>query len=130
VEFNSIKSVYELLKINQSTYWEKHYDFGKTCHRKLSGIGVTSIQNVLSNTFVPILSAYSKHINSEYYLAKAVKVLESIPAENNHIIRKWVQQGIIPNNSFESQGLIELSNSYCYKKKCLNCSLGADVLLN
>jgi hypothetical protein len=130
VEFNSIKNITEFLKVKQSVYWEKHYDFGKTCNMKLSGLGLTSIRNILSNTFVPILSAYSKHINSEYYLAKAVKVLEVVPAESNHIIHEWIKQGIKPNNSFESQGLIELSNSYCYKKKCLNCSIGADVLLN
>jgi len=129
VEFNSIKNIIELLKINQSPYWEKHYDFGKKCNKRLSGLGVTSIQNILSNTFVPVLAAYSKQVNSENYLLKAVKVLEAIPAENNHIIRNWIQQGIKPKNSFESQGLIELSNSYCYKKKCLNCSLGAAIMV-
>ena len=130
VEYNSIDNIMELLKIRQSTYWEKHYDFGKKCKKGLSGLGISSIHNILSNTFIPILSAYSKIVNSEYYMTKAVKILEAIPAENNHIIRNWIKQGIIPENSFESQGLIELSNSFCYKKKCLNCSLGTDVLLN
>jgi hypothetical protein len=120
----------ELLKIKQSAYWEKHYDFGKKCKRRLSGLGISSIYNILSNTFVPVLSAYSKNMNNELFMAKAVKILEAIPTENNHIVRKWIKQDIIPKNSFESQGLIELSNSFCYKKKCLNCSLGTNILLN
>jgi hypothetical protein len=129
VEFNSIKNIKELIKVKQSPYWEEHYDFGKKGNRKLSGLGISSINNVLSNTIVPVLTAYSKNVSNEHYLVKAVKVLEAVPAENNHIIRKWVKQGIKPINAFESQGLIELSNSYCCKKKCLNCSLGTDVLL-
>jgi hypothetical protein len=130
VEFNSLTHLMELLKIRQSAYWEKHYDFGKKCKRGLSGLGISSIHNILSNTFVPVLSAYSKNMNNELFMAKAVRILEAMPAENNHIIRKWAKKDIIPKNAFESQGLIELSNSFCYKKKCLNCSLGTDILLH
>jgi hypothetical protein len=120
----------DLLKIKQSEYWTEHYDFGKKCKKRLSGIGTGSIQNILANTFVPVLAAYAKSVNNDHYLTKAIKILDAIPSENNHITRKWKQIGLKPTNSFESQGLIELSNSYCYKKKCLNCNIGTEILLN
>jgi hypothetical protein len=126
----SVKDIMNLFKIKQSSYWQHHYDFGKRSKQKLSGIGKDSIQNVLINTYVPILSAYARNLKNLYYLSKANKILESIPPENNHIIRNWTKMGIQPLSSFESQGLIELSNSYCNKKKCLNCNIGTDILLN
>jgi len=130
VEYNSIKSIMNLLKIKQSEYWIEHYDFGKKCKKRLSGIGTGSIRNILTNSFVPVLSAYAKSVNNENYMTKAIDILEAIPSENNHITRKWLHIGLKPINSFESQGLIELSNSYCCKKKCLNCNIGTEILLN
>jgi len=130
VEFRSIKKIVEILKTRQTAYWIEHYDFGKKYNKRLSGLGISSIRNILTNTFVPLLSAYAKHMNNDQYIARAVKILEAIPPENNQIIRTWIQKGIKPFNSFESQGLIELSNSYCYKKKCLNCNIGTDILMN
>jgi hypothetical protein len=129
IEFDSVKKTIELLKIKQSAYWLEHYDFGRKYKKQISGLGVSSIRNILTNTFVPILTAYAKHINNDHYLFKAIKILEAIPAENNHILNNWMKRGIKPFNSFESQGLIELSNSYCCKKKCLICTIGTDILL-
>ncbi|MGD9328197.1 MAG: DUF2851 family protein [Cyclobacteriaceae bacterium] len=126
----SVKEIMNRFNIKQGVYWQHHYDFGKRSKQKLSGIGRDSVYNILINSFVPILTAYGRNIKDHNYLAKAHKFLEVIPPENNHIIRKWVKIGIHPVSSFESQGLIELSNSYCNKKKCLNCNIGTDILLN
>jgi hypothetical protein len=130
IESQSVKDIMDQFNIKQSVYWQHHYDFGKRSKQKLSGIGRDSIYNILINTYVPVLSAYAKSMKDQVFLAKAKEFLESIPPENNHIIRKWVKMGIQPISSFESQGLIELSNSYCNKKKCLNCNIGTDILLN
>ncbi len=126
----SIKDIINHFNIKQNVYWQHHYDFGKRSKQKLSGIGKDSIYNVIINTYVPVLTAYAKNIEDQSYLMRAQEFLGSIPPENNHIIRKWTKIAIQPLNSFESQGLIELSNSYCNKKKCLNCTIGTDILLN
>jgi hypothetical protein len=126
----SVKDIMNHFNVKQSLYWQHHYDFGKRSRRKLSGIGRDSIYNLLINTYVPVLAAYAKSIKDQSYLAKANEFLESTPPEKNHIIRKWVKMGILPMSAFETQGLIELSNSYCNKKKCLNCNIGTDILLN
>ena len=130
LEFHSIRKVTGLLKVRQSSYWLEHYDFGKRYNKRLSGLGISSARNILTNTFVPILCAYAKQINDEQYISKAVRILETLPPENNQIIRTWMKKGIRPVNSFESQGLIEMSKTYCYKKKCLNCNIGTDILMH
>lgn len=130
INYSSIKNVSQILTVTQSKYWEQHYDFGKKYNKKVSGLGIQSIHNILTNSFVPILSAYAKKIDQERYLQKAVDILQSLPPEDNHIIRDWHKVGVKPLNAFESQGLIHLSNSYCCKKKCLNCKIGTEILLN
>jgi len=129
-EFNSLEPVMNFLRIKQSLYWQHHYDLGKRCSGKLAGLGIESIRNILINTFVPVLTAYSRSLNNEAYFEKAVEILGSIPPEQNHIVRDWAAIGIHPSNSCESQGLIELSNVYCNKKKCLNCDIGREILVS
>ena len=46
----------------------------------------------------------------------------------NSIIKKWEELGVKSNNSLESQALIELKTNYCSEKKCLNCSIGSEIL--
>jgi hypothetical protein len=66
--------------------------------------------------------------NNEKYFESVFSILETIPAENNNIIKKWNKVGIIPDNAYQSQALIELYNEFCCKKKCLNCQIGTKIL--
>lgn len=129
ISISSLKSTRVQLMCVQSKYWQKHYDFGKPSKKQVSGMGKNSADNVIINTFIPVLAAYSKYTDHSKYMDRAVELLEELPAENNSITRIWKKMGVFPANAFDSQGLIELSNSYCYKKRCLNCNIGADLLL-
>ncbi len=113
----------------QSDYWTRHYDFGKPSKRLLKGMGLMSRLSLLINTFVPVLYAYSHYTDDHRYADKAIRILESQPAEKNDPVRKWETLGIKPVNAAESQGLIELYGQYCYKKQCLNCNIGTELLL-
>jgi hypothetical protein len=130
VDFSSVEKIIDLLSVRQRAYWLSHYDFGRKSNDRLNGLGKDSIQNILINTFATILTAYSRQLGHEKYLRKAIQILESLPPEDNHIIRKWKDKHVIPVNAMQSQGLIELSNEYCYKKKCLNCEIGTQILTN
>ena len=47
-----------------------------------------------------------------------------VAAEKNHIMEGFAQCGITTRNAFDSQALIELKNSYCDQKRCLDCAIG------
>jgi hypothetical protein len=64
----------------------------------------------------------------QQYIDMALGLLESIPAEKNNIIDFWATLKIKSDSAYRSQGLIELRNSFCNQKKCLNCSVGIDLL--
>jgi hypothetical protein len=51
-----------------------------------------------------------------------------VPAENNRILRSWLALGIDVKNAFTSQALIQLFNSYCVPRRCLDCAIGASLL--
>lgn len=126
--FNDAKLLGKTLKLEPSAYWKSHYNFGKHSAKKLNGMGKSSIENLLINTAVPLLAAYSQYTNESKYMDKALSILESINPEKNKITRMWEKLEVSINNSFESQALIELHNNYCLKKKCLSCKIGAGLI--
>ncbi len=130
-DFSSYQELCNALKVQQSDYWQNHYQFGVPISKtgtKKSKLGKSSIENIIINTVVPLLVAYSKAKDEEWYLEKAVESLQQIPAENNKIIRLWQDLGTEVKTAFDAQALIELYNSFCMPKKCLSCNIGVAII--
>lgn len=116
------------LAVVQSDYWQKHYDFGKPAKRTHNGISKNGVENIMINTGAALLVAYGKSIDQPEYIDKGISLLSEIPAEENHIITMWKGLGIKVKSAFDSQGLIELYNGFCSKKRCINCNIGMQLL--
>lgn len=70
---------------------------------------------------IPLQFSYN-----QYYCKPSTHILEKLKdtkAEENKIIRSWKKLGIKVLNSYESQALVELTNTMCKKNKCLICPL-------
>ncbi len=115
-------------KINVSPYWQYHYSFNSTSTGPTPQFGKSSFENIVINTIVPLLVAYSKVKDSDIYIAKAITLLENISAERNNIISIWAELGLPIKSAFDSQGSIELYNKFCRLKKCLSCKIGVSIL--
>lgn len=129
--FVDVQSVIELkkrLRSIQSAYWLRHYNFGIESKKDIGSIGVSSIENILINTIASLLFAYGIHRDQEDLRDKAMELLTTVNPEKNTIIKKWTALGLKINSSFDSQALIELYTTYCVKKRCLNCSIGAEII--
>ena len=122
--------IYIDLKVDQSFYWKHNYDFGMPSKRTLSGLGKSSISNIVINTFVPLLVAYGRFTDQSIFRERALALLEGIAPENNRIVRYWKNAGLEVRDSADTQGVIELYNRFCYKKQCLNCNIGTAIMLN
>ncbi len=116
------------VRVPVSDYWRTHHDFGKESQRLGIKIGKGSIENIVINTFVPVLVAYSRYLDDKSFMDHAIALLENTKAENNHIIRKWESKGIKSNSAYDSQALIMQYNELCKKKKCVHCSIGISLL--
>jgi hypothetical protein len=131
-DFSSYQELHNALKVQQSDYWQSHYQLGVTVSgisgTKKCTLGNTSIKNIIINTAVPLLVAYTKAKDEEVYQDKALDLLEKLPAESNKITRLWEDIGIEVKTAFDAQALIELYNSFCSPKKCLSCNIGVAII--
>ncbi len=125
---DSIGVIRKILGIQQSAYWLSHYQFGKQSKEQVSSFGEMSEDNVIVNTIVPILVAYSKSKDDQLYMDRAIDILQHIKTEDNSITRKWLGAGLKCKSAFDSQGLLELNNNFCVRRRCLECTIGASLI--
>ena len=127
-ECENVTSLLQLFTVPPSYYWLNHYQFTKKSKNEEHALGKPSIENIIINTVVPVWVAYGKLSDEQSYIDRAVQVLQQLPAEENKITRAWKNVGMTTQTSFDSQALIELYNSFCQQKSCLNCAIGASLM--
>lgn len=127
MEAERFEQLVNVFLVSPSSYWQRHYQFGRPA-RDVSAMGRGSIYNLIINTAVPLLVAYSKQHDEQVYMDRALGFLHRIPSELNHIIAQWTALDVPVKSAFDSQSLIELYNSFCLKRRCLDCNIGAALL--
>ncbi|RZK21094.1 MAG: DUF2851 family protein [Pedobacter sp.] len=121
-----LRGLFENLPVND--YWKTHYHFKKETDGVSTQIGKTSVDNILLNTVAVFLFAYGKHTGTQFYINRAIKLLENLPAEQNAITDKFTSANVKMDNAFASQGILQLKKQYCDQKKCLSCGIGIKIL--
>jgi hypothetical protein len=125
---SDLTALSDWLKVGQSEFWTNHYSFKRRKKETVWSMGKSSIENVAINTLIPLLVAYGKSRDEHSYVERAEALLQQVSAEENRITRIWSDAGWEVKNAFDSQALIQLFNSYCTPRQCLNCSIGAALL--
>ncbi|MFB6454457.1 DUF2851 family protein [Chitinophaga sp. Hz27] len=126
-EATSIDDLRQLLFVQPSPYWETHYRFDQeveTAH----GMGEQALNSLIINMVLPLRFFYGSRKGSLYLQQQSLEWLLSMPAEDNRIILKWKQSGIMPANALASQGLLHLKKYYCDEMRCLHCMIGVKLL--
>lgn len=124
----NVKEIENMFEIKISNYWLTHYLFDKPSKRKKKSFGRAAVHLLIVNTIVPFLFLYGKLKGEDPYTEKSLQLLEELKPENNNIIDKWKTLGFNPGSAYQTQALLELKNSYCKHKKCMNCAIGNAVL--
>ncbi|MEA3505591.1 MAG: DUF2851 family protein [Bacteroidota bacterium] len=128
LEFSTANELRSMFLVKASEYWNNHYTFDKASEKKEKYLGDNAIDLIIINTVAPYIFHYGQVKDNAFYKEKVPELLNSIPAENNNIIRKWNKIGIKTNSAFQSQALIELKKNYCTPKKCLSCPIGKQII--
>lgn len=129
IEKSSVIDIMPLFDVRAGHYWETHYNFGEATEKDTKKkLGKTSIQNIIINTIAPIKFLYASRQSTEAEQERALKLLDELPAENNHIIDIWNNNSWQPANASQSQAQIQLYNNYCSKKRCLDCAIGLNIV--
>lgn len=128
LEAEGEKEMRALFKVELSGYWTKHYTFGKPNERATATLSRSSIDIILINTVAPLLYAYGELTGNYEMTDKAIKLLESLRAENNSIVSHFVAYGIDCPDALTSQALVQLKREYCDARKCIYCKIGHHLL--
>ena len=129
LECRTAKEVIPVFNNQPSDYWKTHYTFGNDQTEKKSGrMGERSIHLLLINTVIPFLFIYGMLTGREILKERAMEWLADLPPEQNRMISEWKKLGFKPSSAFYTQGLIQLTRNYCYRKKCLACSAGIRII--
>lgn len=122
-------AITELLSVEASDYWDTHYTFSSTpsapTKKRVTDSAVTLL---LINSVAPFYYSYGRRKDNEQYCEQAILLLEQLKAENNYIIRTWIDCGLLVKNAADSQALIQLKKQYCNRHDCLRCRIGYEYL--
>ena len=128
LEAGTPRELKNCFRVLPSDYWETHYHFRHVSPKQEKPLGENALNIVLINTVVPLFFAYGVVNNRPEYNERALRLLESIPAERNHIVSAFATAGIRVNSACDSQALIQLKRCYCEAKKCMYCRIGFRLL--
>lgn len=84
--------------------------------------------NILINAYVPFFWWLGAQYDQHKFQERSLDLLHQCRAEKNTITRNWKKLGVQIKNSYDTQGLLELKNDFCLRKKCLSCKIGYQVL--
>jgi hypothetical protein len=124
----NVAEIEHMFELKISNYWRDHYVFGKRSAPRQKALGRSMIHLLIINVIAPLLFLYGKSRQEEACKDQAIRLLEEIPAEKNHVIQKWSALGMEVRTAYESQALLQLKHQYCDKKRCLECAVGGAFL--
>jgi hypothetical protein len=111
-----------------NNYWIDHYRFNVPSKQSPKNFGDNSVDLLLMNTVAVFLFCYGNHYKLQHHINRSLKLLENLPVESNFVVSDFSSLGVKAKSAFESQALLELRNSYCNHKKCLQCGVGNQIL--
>jgi hypothetical protein len=117
-----------LLDVSTSDYWHHHFRFGMQGMNTRKNLGISSIHTLLINAIIPFLFFLGKKRQLPVLCDKALYWLESLPPENNRIIRHWEESGLYAANASQSQALLSLKKKYCDERCCASCGIGQHLI--
>lgn len=126
-----ITKAYPIFSVSISDYWQTHYVFNNETKMSKKRLSNNFIESIYINVIVPMQYAYSRFNNEEQEgIDQLIDVLLGLKPEFNSVITSFEKIGVVANNAFDSQALIELKKNYCNLNNCLNCQIGKSLLTN
>ncbi len=127
-QMEPVSEIVRFFQIQPSAYWRKHHHWERPSARDLSRPGKELIHRILINALAPFFFFYGNQTGEQRFKDLALHWLHQLPAENNHITRKWKDFGWNIPSAEHSQAIIHLQKNYCNSRKCLQCAIGHALL--
>jgi hypothetical protein len=126
--FSGYEEIILAHKINLDGYWKNHYNMDGNVTSKDLTLGLTSIENLIINTFAPFYFFYSKKTGKEELGVLAIELLNKCDFEQNTKTKLFSEKKTVLKSAADSQAAINLFDNYCSKKACLKCGVATFLL--
>ena len=127
-DFSNYEEIVLAHKINLEGYWKNHYNMDGNVTSKDLTLGLTSIENLIINTFAPFYFFYSKRTGKEEMGDLAIELLNKCDFEQNTKTKLFSEKKTVLSSAADSQATINLYDNYCKKKACLTCGVATFLL--
>lgn len=124
LECRTAEDVMRIFCCEATDYWQTHFLPGRESLYTHKKIGASKANLMGINLIAPFIFAYCDSRADEAGRMRALELLESLPVENNGIIKKWCAGGAVMRSAFDSQAVLQLNNEFCDKKLCDRCLVG------
>lgn len=120
----------ELFSPKTDSYWETHYDLGKTSksHNKL--IGRQRIEDIIVNVIIPLVYLYSAEFKNNKIKDNVLSLYQNQKLKPDNSVVKVIQKQVVKNRNIRidspanEQAAIQLYNFYCMRERCNECGIG------
>lgn len=128
LDINDIEEIYNFFDVEINEYWTTHYLFEKQSRRQRKSLGSTAVDILIINAIVPVMFCYGMVHDNQELKDRSVGFLEKMNPENNLVVRSFTEIGVNVCNAQQSQALLHLYNSYCRKRRCLECRVFTAII--
>ena len=118
---DDLESMRNLFNVEVDTYWDTHFLFERPSKEKKKNFGATATDILIINAVIPVLFSYGIYHDNQDLKNKSLGFLSEMAPEDNVVIRRFGKLGVGACNAQQTQALLQLYNSYCRRRKCLNC---------
>ena len=131
IDAKSKKELFDIFgNIQAHSYWDNRYSFGKISKERYEKILTEDfIERIILNAALPIKYIYHR-ANKENAADEILEIYRSLQPEKNNLVSLWKDLGVDIENALDSQAYIYHFKNVCENKKCLNCSIGFQLLKN
>lgn len=126
----TLTELYRLFNHSLSGYWQNHTCFGGTETCGNGCMRQKQVDIIIINSVIPMLYIYGKHRKNERLCKRAIELLHEIDSEENSIIKRWREQGVIASCAADSQALLQLHRNYCRENNCTDCHFAFHYIKN
>ena len=85
------------------------------------GLSLGACASLAINALLPYRRAWRVAYQELRDEPSPLQLIESLPAEENHVTRLFAETGLTPRTVLESQALLELHEGYCLRDRCSLC---------
>jgi hypothetical protein len=95
---------------------------------ELKSISESTVHTMFLNSVFMFLGGFAHFFGNEEQKQQLIELLYQLKFERNSITKEWISLGVLPTSAYDSQACIELFNSFCVHKKCMQCKIGNYLL--